>query len=139
MVYATLADNTLTNYRLQNSLNNTTAQLELEKASSQAKDNRIRSLEDIIIELEHDPKDPKAVQALLKTRDAYIAALRKMIKVPATLHPQTEEIAQQRKDQDTTTLLVTLHKQLVQTEEKLIETEAALQAALQQKEGGQTV
>jgi len=89
MVYSTLADKTLLAHKLQNSLNNTTVQLELEKASSQAKDNRIRSLEEIIIDLGHDPKDPKAVQALLKERDVDIAALRKMVKLPATLHPQT--------------------------------------------------
>ena len=111
--------------------------MELEKASSQAKDNRIRSLEEIIIELGHDPKDPKVVQALLKERDADIAALRKMVKIPATLHPQTEEVAQQRKDQDTEAMLITLHQQLVQTEGKLVETEAAMQEALKQKEGGQ--
>ena len=51
MVYASLADKTLDNYMLENSLNNTTAQLELERASSQAKDNIIKALEDIIIEL----------------------------------------------------------------------------------------
>ena len=138
MVYSTLADKTLLENRLENSLNNTAAQLELEKASSQAKENRIRSLEDIIIELGHDPKDPKAIQTLLKIRDADLAALRKMIKIPATLHPQTEEVAQQRHDQDVATLLVGLHKQLVQTQGKMEEIEAALQATLQQKEGGQT-
>jgi len=51
-----------------NSLHHTSAQLELEKASSQAKDNRIKSLEEIIIELEHDPNDPKGVQALMKKK-----------------------------------------------------------------------
>ena len=61
MVYSTLADKTFLAHKLQKNLHNTTAQLELEKASSQAKDNRIRSLKDIIIELGHDPKDPKAV------------------------------------------------------------------------------
>jgi len=61
MVYSTLADKTLLAHKLQNSLHNTTAQLELEKASSQAKDNRIKSLEEIIIELGHDPNDPKGV------------------------------------------------------------------------------
>ena len=95
-------------------------------------------MEDIIIELGHDPKDPKAIKELLKIRDSDIAALRKMVKIPANLHPQTQEVAQQRNDQDVAALLVTLHKQLVQTEGKLVETEAALQAALQQKEGGQT-
>ena len=116
---------------MENSLNNTAAQLELEKASSQAKDNRMRSLEDIIIEVGHDPKDPKAIQTLLKIRDADLVALRKMIKISATLHPQIEEVAQQRQDQDVATLLVGLHKQLVQTQGKLEETEAALQEALQ--------
>ena len=130
MVYATLVDKTLVNYRLENSLNNTAAQLELEKASSQAKDNRIRSLEDIIIELGHDPKDPKAIQTLLKIRDADLAALRKKVKLRATIHPQTEEVAQQRQDQEVATLLVALHKQLVETEGKLEDTKAALQAAL---------
>jgi len=131
MVYSSLADKTFLAHKLQNTLHNTTAQLELEKASSQAQDNRIRSLEYIIIELGHDPSDPKAVQALLKEKEADIAALRKMVKIPATLHPQTEDVAQQRKDQDVAAMLLTLHKQLV-------ETEGALQAALKQKEGGQT-
>jgi len=138
MVYASLADKTLVNYRLENSLNNTAAQLELERASSQAKDNRIKALEDIIIELGHDPKDIKAVQALLKLRDVDMAALRKMVKVPATIHPQIEEVAQLRHDKDAAAMLVSLYKQLIQTQEKLGESEAALQATLQQKERGQT-
>ena len=65
-------------------------------ASSQDKDNRIKALEEIIIELGHDPKDVKVVQEILKLRDADMAALKKMLKIPATLHPQTEEVAQQR-------------------------------------------
>jgi len=96
MVYASLADQTLDNYRLQNSLNNIAAQLELERASSQAKDNRIRSLEDIIVEIGHDPKDIKGIQEILKLRDADMAALRRKIKLPATIHPQTDDVAQQR-------------------------------------------
>ena len=82
-------------HRLQNSLHNTAAQLELEKASSQAKDNRIKSLEEIIIELGHDPTDPKGIQALMKKKDEDIAALRRQIRLPATMHPQTIEITQQ--------------------------------------------
>ena len=121
------------NYRLENSLNslnNTAAQPELERASSQGKDNRIRALEDIIIEIGHDPKDIKGIQEILKLRDADMAALRRKIKIPATIHPQTDEVAQLRHDQDATTLLVSLYKQLIQTQEKLGESEAA-QAALQ--------
>jgi len=64
-----------------------------------------------------------------------------MIKVPATIHPQTEEVAQLRHDKDATSMLVTLYKQLIQTQEKLGESEAAqaaLQVALEQNQGGQT-
>lgn len=141
MVYASLADKTLDNYRLENSLNNTAAQLELERASSQAKDNRIRSLEDIIIEIGHDPKDIKGIQEILKLRDADMVALKRKIKMPATIHPQTDEVAQQRHDKDATDLLVSLYKQLIHTQEKLGESEAAqaaLQAVLKQREEGQT-
>ena len=77
MVYSTLVDKTLLAHRLQNCLHNTAAQLELENASSQAKVNRIKSLEEIIIELGHDPNDPKGVQALMKKKYEDIAALRK--------------------------------------------------------------
>ena len=55
-------------HRLENSLNNTTAQLQLERASLQAKDNRIKSLEDLIIELGHNPKDIKAAEGLIKKK-----------------------------------------------------------------------
>ena len=141
MVYASLADQTLDNYRLQNSLNNTASQLELERASSQAKDNRIRSLEDIIIEMGHDPKNIKGIQEILKLRDADMAALRRKIKLPATIHPQTDEVAQQRHDQEVTTLLMSLYKELILTQDKLGESEAAkaaLQATLKQRGEGQT-
>ena len=43
MLYSTLADKTLLAHQLQNSLHNTAAQLELEKAASQSKDNRMKS------------------------------------------------------------------------------------------------
>jgi len=122
LIYSTLADKTLLTHKLQNSLHNTAAQLELEKASSQAKDNRIKSLEEIIIELGHDPNDHKGVQALMKKKDEDIAALRKKIKLPPTLHPQTEGVSQQKKDQDVVALLLALHKRLVETEGALEET-----------------
>lgn len=57
MVYSTLTSKAMMAHRLQNSLSNTTAQLQLENASSQAKDNIVKSLEELIIELGHDPKD----------------------------------------------------------------------------------
>ena len=77
MIYSTLISKAMMSHRLQNSLNNTTAQLQIEKASSQAKDNRIKSLEEIIIGLGHNPKDIKGIEALIKKKEDDIAALRK--------------------------------------------------------------
>lgn len=51
MVYSTLTRKAIIAHQLQNYLSNTIAQLQLEKASSQAKDTRIKSLEDLVIEL----------------------------------------------------------------------------------------
>jgi len=57
-------------------LNNTIAQFKLKRASSSAKDTRIKSLEGLIIELGHEPKDIKATKKLIKKRNEDIAALK---------------------------------------------------------------
>jgi len=77
MVYSTLVNKSITAHQLQNSLNNTSAKLQLEKSSSQAKDTRIKSLEDLVIELGHDPKDVKAAEQLIKNKNDGIATLKK--------------------------------------------------------------
>lgn len=100
MKYSTLANKAILAHRLQNSLHNTSAQLELEKASSQAKNNRIKSLEEIIIELGHDPNDPKGVQALIKKKEEDIESLKKQLRLAPTIHPQTTEVAQQKEEED---------------------------------------
>ena len=46
------------------------------------------------MELGHDPHDPKGIQALIKKKEEEIAALRKQLKLPATIHPQTTEVEQ---------------------------------------------
>ena len=56
MIYSTLTGKAMTAQKLQNSLDNITAQYKLENASSQAKDNKIKSLEDLVIKLVHDPQ-----------------------------------------------------------------------------------
>jgi len=128
MVYATLANKALLAHKLQNSLNNTSAQLKLEKASSLAKDNRIKSLEEIIIELGHDPKDSKSIQALIKKKEEDIAALKKQLKLPITMHPTTTEIVEKKSQEDTMGLLMKMN-------ERLAETEKELEEALQGKQG----
>ena len=67
------------------------------------------------------------MQALLKKRDEHVAARRKLIKLPAGLHPQTGEVLEQKKDQDVTDLLLSLCK-------RLMETESALEVALKSRQ-----
>jgi len=57
-------------------LTNISAQYQLEKASSQAKGTRIKSLEDLVIELGHDPKEIKATENLIKKKNDDIFALK---------------------------------------------------------------
>lgn len=76
MIYSTLRGKAMTAHKLQSSLDKITAQYKLEKASSQAKDNRIKSLEDLVIELGHDPDDIKAVEKLIKKKNEDIDALK---------------------------------------------------------------
>jgi len=68
MVYSTLVDKAMLAHKLQNSLDNIIAQLHLEKASSLAKDNKIKSLEKIIVRLGHYPKDAKGIKTLIKKK-----------------------------------------------------------------------
>ena len=141
MVYASLVDKTLDNYKLTSSLNATASQLELERASSQAKDNRIKTLEEIIIEIGHNPNDIKGIQEILKIRDADMAALRKKVKLPATIHPQIDEVAKQRYEQDSTALLISVYKELIKAQEKLGQyeaTQAPLKGSSTQAQEGQT-
>lgn len=82
MIYSTLTSKAIAAHQLQNSLTNISAQYQLEKASSQAKDTIIKSLEDLVIELGHDPKYIKATEQLIKKNNYDIAALKKQLKIP---------------------------------------------------------
>jgi len=126
MVYSTLTDKAMLAHKLQNSLNNTFAQLDLENASSLAKDNMIKSLEEIIIELGHDPKDVKGIKALMKKKEEDITALRKQLKLPPSMLPQTAEVVQQKSEADMMDLLMRLN-------ERLSETKQALEKSQQEK------
>lgn len=91
----------------------------MEKASSLAKDNRIKSLEDIIIELGHDPKDAKGIKELIKKKQEDIATLKKKLKLPIAMHPKTTEIVEQKSQEDTMDLLMKMNERLAETEKEL--------------------
>jgi hypothetical protein len=59
VIFSTLANNSLTASKLQVSLNNIQSQLKLEKISSLAKDKKIKSLEELVLKIGHEPSNVK--------------------------------------------------------------------------------
>jgi hypothetical protein len=84
MVFSILANASTTATKLQVSLNNVQTQLKLEKVSYFAKDNRIKSLEELVLKIGYDPSNVKADEEMLKKKNADIASLRKQLKFSAT-------------------------------------------------------
>ena len=97
MIYSTMTHKYLSVQKLHNSLEDIKTQLKLEKASSQAKDNGIKSLEDLVREVGYNPKDIKATEELTKKKNVDIVALKKQLKLPNTEHPQTKEVSETEK------------------------------------------
>ena len=131
MVYATLADKAMMAHQLKESLKNTSTQLDLEKMPSQAKDNKIKTLEEIIVELGHDPKDAKGIKALMKKKEEDIAALKKQLRLPLTMHPQATELIQEKESEEMMDLLMKMNQRIIQMEREL-------EKAVQAKQGEST-
>lgn len=72
----------------------------MERASSQGKDNRIKSMEYLIIGLGHNQKDVKAAEALIKKKNEDIASLRKQLKLPPLMHPQTAKVIENKNEEE---------------------------------------
>lgn len=120
MIYSTLTGKSIVVHQLQSSLNNISAQYQLEQASSQAKDNRIKSLEDLIIEMGHDPNDIKTIEELIKKKKKDISSLKKPLKIPFLHHPQTQEVLQsQTQHEYLMDLVLKLNDQLKSTKKEL--------------------
>jgi hypothetical protein len=66
----------------------------MEKVSSFSKDNKIKSLEEMVLKIGYDPSNVKVVEELLKKKNADIASLRKKLKLLATEESQTKEMAE---------------------------------------------
>ena len=128
MLYATLVEKATLAHELKESLNNTNTQLDLERLSSTAKDNRIKTLEEIIVDLGHDPKDPKGVKTLMKKKYDDIAALKKRLRLLPTEHPQTGELQKEKEAEDNLDLMMRLNQRLIDLEEEL-------ERAIQSKQG----
>jgi hypothetical protein len=77
MVFHTLAHASASAAKFQVSLNNAQAQLKLEMISSFTKDNRIKTLEELVLKISYDPSNVKAAKDMIKKKNADIASLRK--------------------------------------------------------------
>ena len=78
-----------------------------------------------MIELGHNPKDIKAVESLMKTKNEDIVALRKQLKLPPVIHPQTIEVIEKQNEEKLMDFVLKLNEQLKETEQEL---EKALQS-----------
>ena len=77
MLYSTMTTKEMSAQELQNTLINVGYRLNLEKASSYAKDIRIKSLEELVIEVGYDPQNIKFAEELIKKKNDDIFALKK--------------------------------------------------------------
>ena len=84
MISSTLTNIVMSLSKLQVSFVNVQFQLKMEKISSLAKDNRIKSLEDLIIKIGYDPKYLNVSKEIIKEKNLDIASLRKQLKFLAT-------------------------------------------------------
>jgi hypothetical protein len=75
IVFSTLAHAFSTAAKLKVSLSNVQTQLKLENISSFAKDNRIKSLEELVLKIRYDPSNVKVAEEMLNKKNANISSL----------------------------------------------------------------
>jgi hypothetical protein len=128
MIFSTLANASTMATKLQVSLSNVQTQLKLEKISSFAKDNRIKTLEELVLKIGYDPSNVKAVEEMLKNKNVDIASLRKQLKIPPTEDAHAKEIAEIEGEKDEMLRLI------MEQNAQLKEMEAELERLLKEKE-----
>jgi hypothetical protein len=84
MVFYTSVHTSASVSKLQVSLKNVQTQLKMEKISSFSKDNRIKTLEELVLKIGYDPLNVKAKEEMIKKKNDDIASLRKQLKLPPT-------------------------------------------------------
>ena len=90
MIFSTMSNTSMIVSKLQVSLNNFQSHLKLEKTSSLAKDNKIKSLEELVLNIGYDPSNVKAPEEILKKKNVDIASLRKQMKILTTEDPEAK-------------------------------------------------
>jgi hypothetical protein len=94
IIFSTLRSTSLNASKLQVPLNNMQSQLKMQKISSLAKDNKIKSLEELVLKIGYDPSNVKATEELLKKKNVDIDSLRKQLKLLATEDSQEKDMVE---------------------------------------------
>ena len=92
MIFSTVTNTIMTLSKLLVTLANVRSQLNMEKVSAFAKDTRIKTLEYLVIKLGYVPTNFNVAEELIKKKNAYIATLRKQLKLLVTEYPLAKEI-----------------------------------------------
>lgn len=77
MLLSTMTNASMALSKLRITLPNVQSQLKVEKISSLAKDNMVKSLEYLVIKIRYDPTDVKVAEVIIKKKNANIISLRK--------------------------------------------------------------
>jgi hypothetical protein len=128
MVFSMLAHASTTTSRLQVSLNNIQTQLKLEMISSVSKDNKIKTLEELVLKIGYDPLNVKAVEGMINKKNDDIASLRKQLKPPQTVDLQAKEIAEKEGEK------YEMLKLIIEQNAQLKEKEAKMEKVVKEKE-----
>jgi prefoldin subunit 5 len=72
----------------------------LEKISSFAKDNRIKTLEELVLKIGYNPSNVKAAEEMIKKKNADITSLRKQLKLLLTEDSHAKEIVEKEGEKD---------------------------------------
>jgi hypothetical protein len=102
--------------------------LKLEKISSFPKDNKIKTLEELVLKISYDPLNVKAAEEMIKKKNSDIASLRKQLKLPPTEDSQTKEIAETEGEKDE------MIKLLMEQNAQLKEMEVEMEKLVKEKE-----
>jgi predicted transcriptional regulator with HTH domain len=102
--------------------------LNLEKISSFSKDNKIKTLEELVLKIGYDPSNVKAAKEMIKNKNVGIASLRKQLKLPPIEDSQTMEIAEMEREKDE------MLKLIMEQNAQLKEMEAEMEKLVKEKE-----
>jgi hypothetical protein len=97
------------------------------------KDNKIKTLEELVLKIGYDPANVKEAEEMIKKKNTDIASLRKQLKLPPTEDPQAKEIAEKDNEKDE------MMKLLMEQNAQLKEMEAEMERLLREKEQTNTM